>query len=185
MGNKQEEMVILVELESCDLIAISETWWGESYNWKTTVEGYKLFRRNRQGRRDRGVALYVVKWIDCRELPLRNSHSQIESLRLKIRDQTKKRSSGGRDLLQSACRGTCWQGLLASTARGCTFIYPRSDGEFRPPKNLQGKQHSEELKQSRRLLESIEGNFLIQMLDSPIRVLLDLMLTNVEELVRG
>ena len=109
MGNKQEEIVILVELENCDLIAITEIWWGESYNWKSTIEGYKHFRKYRQGKRGRGVALYVVKWIDCKELPMRNSHSQIESLWLKIRDQTEKRTSGGQGLLESACRGrgTC------------------------------------------------------------------------------
>ena len=39
---------------------------------------YKLFRRNWQGRRGRGIALYVKKWIDCEELSLKNSHKQAE-----------------------------------------------------------------------------------------------------------
>jgi len=34
------------------------------------------------------VALYVKKWIDCEELPLRNSPGQVESLWVKIRDWT-------------------------------------------------------------------------------------------------
>lgn len=37
------------------------------------VEGYKLFRRNRQGRRGGGAALYVKKWMDCRELSLKKT----------------------------------------------------------------------------------------------------------------
>lgn len=50
------------------------------------VEGYKLFRRNRQGRRGGGAALYVKKWMDCRELSLKKSHDQVESLWIEIRD---------------------------------------------------------------------------------------------------
>jgi len=40
------------------------------------IEGYKLFRRDKQGRRGVGVAL----WKDCREQSLRNSHKQVERL---------------------------------------------------------------------------------------------------------
>jgi len=38
----------------------------------------------------RGVALCVKKWIDCEELPLRNSQEQMESLWIKIRDGSNK-----------------------------------------------------------------------------------------------
>ena len=47
-----------------------------------------FFRRDTQGRRGGGVALYVKKWIDCKKLPMRNSHDQTESLWVTIRDQT-------------------------------------------------------------------------------------------------
>lgn len=33
-----------------------------------------------------GVSLYVKKWIDCEELFLRNSHEQVESSLVRIRD---------------------------------------------------------------------------------------------------
>ena len=71
-------------------IAITETRWDESHNWNTLIEDYRLFRRDRQGRRSGGVALYVRKWIDCKELCLRNSHDQVESLWVKIRDRSSK-----------------------------------------------------------------------------------------------
>ena len=45
VGNKQEELVSMVQLENYDLIAITETWWEESHNRNTAAEGYKLFRR--------------------------------------------------------------------------------------------------------------------------------------------
>jgi len=90
MGNKQEEMKTIVQLGNYDLTAISETWWDESHSWNTMIEGYKLFRRYRQGRRGEGLALYFNKWIDCEELPLRNSNDQVESLWVKIREETSK-----------------------------------------------------------------------------------------------
>lgn len=37
-----------------------------------------------------GVALHIKKWIDCEELPLRDSHDQIEILWVEIKDQTNK-----------------------------------------------------------------------------------------------
>lgn len=40
MGDEREEMVIVVELENCDLIAITETCWGESYNWQLRATGF-------------------------------------------------------------------------------------------------------------------------------------------------
>lgn len=52
------------------------------------IEGYKLFRKDKQDRRGMGVALYLKKCIDCKELPLRNSRDQVESFWVKIRDQT-------------------------------------------------------------------------------------------------
>ena len=47
MGNKQEELEATVLLESYDLIAITETWWDESHDWKVAINSYRLFRRDR------------------------------------------------------------------------------------------------------------------------------------------
>lgn len=49
MGNEQEEMEAMMQLESFDLITIMETCWNESHNWNTKVENYKLFRREAWG----------------------------------------------------------------------------------------------------------------------------------------
>jgi len=42
-----------------------ETWWDDSHNWSAAVDGYELFKRDRQGRRGNGVALYVRECFDC------------------------------------------------------------------------------------------------------------------------
>ena len=90
LGNKQDELETVMCLENYDLVAITETWWDDSHNWNTTIEGYRLFRRDRLGRKGGGVALYVKEWIDCEELPLRNSHDQVESLWVRIRNGSNK-----------------------------------------------------------------------------------------------
>ncbi|KAK4831126.1 hypothetical protein QYF61_015429 [Mycteria americana] len=57
MGNKQEELEAIVQRENYDMVAITETWWDDSHNWSAAMDGYKLFRRDGQGRRGGGVAL--------------------------------------------------------------------------------------------------------------------------------
>ena len=49
----------MVQLGKYDLIAIMETGWDESHDWNTLIEDYRLFRRDRQGRRDGRVALEI------------------------------------------------------------------------------------------------------------------------------
>ncbi|GAB0203601.1 hypothetical protein GRJ2_002825700 [Grus japonensis] len=86
IGYKQEELEATMLLESCNLGAITETWWDEFCDRSVATDGYMLFRRDRRGRRGRGVALYVKKWIDYVELSLKNSHKQVERLWLRVRD---------------------------------------------------------------------------------------------------
>ena len=51
MGNKQEELEAIVQQENYDMAAIMEPWWADSHNWSAAMGGYKLFRRDRQGRK--------------------------------------------------------------------------------------------------------------------------------------
>jgi len=50
MRNKQEELKMCVCLQGYDLIGITETWWDGCYDWSVGMEGYRLFRKYRQGR---------------------------------------------------------------------------------------------------------------------------------------
>lgn len=47
MSNKQE-LEVMVYLENHDLIVVTVRWW--MHNWSRTIEAYKLFRRDKQGR---------------------------------------------------------------------------------------------------------------------------------------
>jgi len=84
MGNKQEELEGTVLLESYNLVAITGTWWDTSLDWRAAMDGYRLFRRDRQ--RSGGIALYIKKWIECEELSLKNSHEHVQSLWVRMRD---------------------------------------------------------------------------------------------------
>ena len=43
-----------------DLVAFIETWWDCPHNWSAAMDGYKLFRRGRQGSRGCGVTLLEI-----------------------------------------------------------------------------------------------------------------------------
>lgn len=66
-------MKATVQLESDGLIAITETWWDEAHDQNAAFDSYRMFRKDRRGRKGEWVALYIQKWIECEELPLKNS----------------------------------------------------------------------------------------------------------------
>ena len=65
MGNKQEELEAMMCLENNGLVAIRETWWDQSHNWRTVIQGYRLFRRDIQG------VFVCVRACVCVHCPLR------------------------------------------------------------------------------------------------------------------
>lgn len=54
-----------MQQDSYDLTAITETAWDDFHDWSAAVGAYKLFRRNRQGWRSSGFAVYVREYFDC------------------------------------------------------------------------------------------------------------------------
>ncbi|KAJ7425574.1 hypothetical protein BTVI_02487 [Pitangus sulphuratus] len=88
MGNKQEELEAIMQQESCAVITISETWWDDLHDWSAAMDGCKLFRRDRQGRRGGGVALYFGESLDSVELKV--SNNKVECLWIRIRGKANK-----------------------------------------------------------------------------------------------
>ncbi|KAK4805875.1 hypothetical protein QYF61_025742 [Mycteria americana] len=88
MGNKQEELEAIVHQENDDMFATTETWWADSHNWSVATDGYKLFRRDKQGRRGGGVALYVRECLDS--LGLDDGDERVECLWVRIRGKANK-----------------------------------------------------------------------------------------------
>lgn len=72
MGNKQEELEVIVCQANYDLVAITESWWDHSHDCSAVMDGYKLFRMERQGRNGGGVVLYIKDCFDVEELGVGN-----------------------------------------------------------------------------------------------------------------
>lgn len=49
------------------------------------INGYRLFIRDRRGRRAGGLALNIRRWVECEEPSQKNCHEQAESLKVRIR----------------------------------------------------------------------------------------------------
>ncbi|GAB0210070.1 hypothetical protein GRJ2_003472800 [Grus japonensis] len=177
MGNKQELEAITL-LESYDLFTITVTGWDRSHEWSAAIDGYRLFRRDRQGRRGGGVALYIKKWIDCEELSLKNSHEQVESLWVRIRDRGNKGnlvvSVYYRPLDQGEPIDNAFLLQLQEASHSQALILL---GDFSHP-DICWKSSMVSCRQSRRLLECIEDNFLSQIME---QILLEAMLRHMED----
>jgi len=85
--NKQEELEMCTHLRGCDIIGITETWWDSSYDWSIGMGGYRLFRKDRQERREGGVTLCVKDRLECMELCLGLDEEPTESLWVKIKSR--------------------------------------------------------------------------------------------------
>ncbi|PKU32319.1 adaptin ear-binding coat-associated protein 1 [Limosa lapponica baueri] len=183
MGNKQEELEAIVQQESYDVVAIMETWWDDSHDWSAAMDGYKLFRRDRQGRRGEGVALYVRESYECRELI--EGNSRVECLWVRIRGRASKT-----DIVVGVCYRPPNQDLevddifykqLGEVSRSLALLLV---GDFNLP-DINWAHNTAEREQSRRFLECVEDNFLTQLVRELTRegALLDLLFVNREGLV--
>ncbi|GAB0209401.1 hypothetical protein GRJ2_003405800 [Grus japonensis] len=180
-----------ITLETCvclqgyDLIGITETWWDSSCDWSVGMEGYRLFRKDRQGRQGGGVALYINDQLECMELHLGMDEELTESLWVRIKGR-----AGAGDIIVGVCYRPPDQGDQADEA-----LYRQIGaashsqalvlmGDFNHP-DICWRDNAAEHKQSRKFLECVDDNFLLQVTEEPTRrgAMLDLVLTNKEGLV--
>ncbi|PKU29906.1 rna-directed dna polymerase from mobile element jockey- hypothetical protein [Limosa lapponica baueri] len=185
MGNKQEELEICVWSQGHDVIAITETWWDNSHDWNTVMDGYILFRKDRPAGQGGGVVLYVREQLECIELCLRVDEECVESLCVRIKGQTNMGDTvvgvyyRPLDQEEEVDEVFYRQLEIASQSQALGLT-----GEFDYP-DICWKDNTARHAQSRRFLQSIDDNFLTQMVEEPMRrgALLDLVLTNKEGLV--
>lgn len=77
MGSKPEELETIVHQENCNnMVTVTQVGWGDFHHWSAARDGCKHLRRDRQGRRGGGVALYIRECSVCMEL--RNSDDEVE-----------------------------------------------------------------------------------------------------------
>ncbi|GAB0203307.1 hypothetical protein GRJ2_002796300 [Grus japonensis] len=180
MRNKQEELEALAQSQHYDIIGISETWWEESC---AVMDGYRLFRRDRQGRRGGGVALYVTEGLDCTELSV--GDDMVESLWVRIKGQANKGDVVVgvyyRPPSQDDATDELFFKELREASRSTALVLM---GDFNLP-DVNWEHHTADTSRSRSFLKHLDDNFLVQLLKEPTRkgALLDLLLVNREGLV--
>jgi len=185
MGNKQEELEATIQQDGYDLVAITETWWDSSHDWHAVMDGYRLFRKDRPTRRGGGVALYVREQQECIELCLGADEKRVESLWFRIKGQ----SHMGDDIVgvyyrppdqEEEVDEAFYRQLQAASQSQALVLM----GDFNHP-DINWEDHTTRQVQSRRFLQSIDDNFLNQVVEEPTRkgALLDRVLTNKEGMV--
>ena len=73
-----------------DVVAIPKC--DTSLVWSLAIDSSKLFRRDRQGRRGGGIACYIKKRVEYKELSLKRRYEQVKSRWVRVRDQGNKGS---------------------------------------------------------------------------------------------
>jgi len=167
------------------LIAITETWWENSHDWHAVIDGYRPFRKDRPTRRGGGVALYVREQLEYIELGLGADEEGVESLWVTIKGQAHKGEITvgvyykPPDQEEEIDEAFYRQLQAASQSQALVLM-----GDFNHP-DTSWEDHTARQVQSRRFLQSIDDNFLMQVVEEPTRkdTLLDLVLTNKEGLV--
>ncbi|GAB0177896.1 hypothetical protein GRJ2_000254900 [Grus japonensis] len=183
MRNKQEELEALAQSQCYDIIGISETWWEESCDWRAVMDGYRLFRRDRQGRRSGGEALYVTEGLDYTELSV--SNNTVESLWVRLMGQANK---GGvvvgvyyRPPSQDDATDELFFKELREASKSTALVLM---GDFNLS-DVNWEHHTADTSTSRSFLKHLDDNFLVQLLKELTRkgALLDLLLMNREGLM--
>jgi len=178
MGNRQEQLEAIY-----DLVAITETRCDDSHDWSAAMDGYKFFGRDRRGNGGCGMAFYVRDCLDCIEL--NDCDDMVECLWVKMRGKDNKA-----DILLGVCYrppnqheevDEVFYKQLAEVSQSLALVLV---GDF-SLLDIYWKYNTAERKQSRRLLECVEENFLTELVSEPTRggASLDLLFTNREGLV--
>ncbi|RMC08902.1 hypothetical protein DUI87_13896 [Hirundo rustica rustica] len=173
----------MVHQRNYDIVAITEMWWDDSHSWSTALDGYKLFRRDRKGRRGGGVALYIRGVLDV--TGIETNDDEVESLWVKIKGKANKA-----DILLGVCYrppnqdeevDNLFYKQLNNVSGSSALVLV---GDFNLP-DIFWELNTAEKQQSRKFLECVEDNFLSQLVSKPTRggTMLDLLFTNRDGLV--
>ncbi|RMC10397.1 hypothetical protein DUI87_13201 [Hirundo rustica rustica] len=156
----------MVQQQSYDVVAITEMWWDDSHSWSTALDGYKLFRRGRTGRRCAGVVLYIKKAFNT--IGIETNADGIEYLWIRIKGKAKKV-----DILLRVCYrppnqeeevDNLFYKQLDNVSGSSALVLV---GDFNMP-DICWELNTEEKRQSRKFLECMEDNFLLQLGDEEL-----------------
>ena len=147
------------------------------------MDGYQLFKGDRQGRKGGGVALYIKKERECMEIS--DGDDRVESLWVRIKAKANKT-----DIIMGVCYRPSSQDeevdktlyrQLGEVSRSLPLVLM---GDFNFP-DICWIYNTADREQSQRFLECVGDNFLTQLVKEPTRgsKILDLLFVNREGLV--
>ncbi|KAJ7417795.1 mitochondrial fission process protein 1 [Willisornis vidua] len=149
-----------------NITGISKTWWdGMPYDWNALVDGYRLFRRDGQGRRGRGVALCITEGLDCMQLTA--GSGTVESLCIRIKGKT-----NNMDYIMEVCYRPPNQDddtielFLEEFWDTCKSTALVLMGDFNLPE-INQEYYTVGTMQVRRLVKNLDHNFMEQLLMEP------------------
>lgn len=171
MGNTQEELEASVLLGSYNLVAITETWREKSDSWSVAVDGYRMLRRDRLGRSLR----------ECH--PWQQKRDRVWKAVSEEQPQAGWRHNGKRNKRSREpvawSREAHWGSLLAPGGIALTGSCPA--GGLQSPQNLLKKCITSYFR--KRLLDCMEDSFLRHIILTRGDAILDLLVTNLSELI--
>lgn len=148
------------------------------------MDGHRLFRKDREGNWGGGAALYISDQLECMELQLGMGEEPSQSLWVRITGR-----AGRGDIIVGGLLQTTWPGSVREALYRQMGITLWSQslvlmGDFNHP-GICWMDNTAGLKQSWRLLECINVNFLLQVTEEPVRwhAMLDFVLTDKMRLV--
>ena len=142
-----------------DAIGISETWWDESWDWYAMLDGYRLFRRDRQGRRGGGVTLNVVEGLECMELAA--GDGTVESLWVRIQGQTNKADVVVRVCYRPPKQDDDTDEFFFKELRDASKSSAPVLGDFNLP-DVNWEYHTAGTSRSRRFLNHLDDTFVVK-----------------------
>ncbi|RMC05467.1 hypothetical protein DUI87_18660 [Hirundo rustica rustica] len=172
-------MEAMVQQQNYDVVAITET----SHNWNTALDGYKLFRKDRKGRRGGGVALYIKKVFDT--VSIETNEDEVECLLVRIKGKANKAGIllgvyYHPPIQEEEVDNLFYKQLENASGLPALVLV----GDFNLP-DICWELNTAEKTQSRKFLECMENNFLSQLVGEPTRgrTMLDLLFANRDGLV--
>uniref|UniRef100_A0A803KG92 Reverse transcriptase domain-containing protein n=1 Tax=Xenopus tropicalis TaxID=8364 RepID=A0A803KG92_XENTR len=184
LSGKLGELQAIACIENYDLIGITETWWDDKCDWAVNLNGYTLFRRDREIKKGGGVCLYVKS--DLKPCNKDITNENVESLWVEI--------SVGLKVTKKMIIGVCYKPPRIDEGDEAQLLLQMEEasklgqvvvmGDFNYP-DIDWSNGVAKSEKASRFVNMLNDNFLFQAVQEPTRndAILDLVISNNNELI--
>uniref|UniRef100_A0A803JG40 Reverse transcriptase domain-containing protein n=1 Tax=Xenopus tropicalis TaxID=8364 RepID=A0A803JG40_XENTR len=184
LSGKLGELQAIACIENYDLIGITETWWDDKCDWAVNLNGYTLFRRDREIKKGGGVCLYVKS--DLKPCNKDITNENVESLWVEISVRLK--------VTKKMIIGVCYKPPRIDEGDEAQLLLQMEEasklgqvvvmGDFNYP-DIDWSNGVAKSEKASRFVNMLNDNFLFQAVQEPTRndAILDLVISNNNELI--